>query len=148
MIWKRIPLPAWRNRPVPRLVSRDHRLMLLLAIVCGVSVLAGFPFQHARLDSTIAAIFFVIAYLTGGWFAAQDVWSGLKQRKIDIQFLMIAVALGALSVTHGLRRNTSLSFPRSATRSNSSRIIGHASQSDRFSNRSQESVATLRCKLD
>ncbi len=62
-------------------------------------VLAGFLFQHARLDSTIAAIFFVIAYLTGGWFAAQDVWSGLKQRKIDIQFLMIAVALGALFVS-------------------------------------------------
>lgn len=98
LIWKRIPLPAWRNRPFPRPVVRDYRVMLLLAATCGLTALAGFLVQRGQLNSTIAAIFFIIAYLSGGWFAIQDVSAGLKQRRIDIQFLMIAVALGALFV--------------------------------------------------
>jgi Cd2+/Zn2+-exporting ATPase len=98
VIWKRIPLPAWRNRPFPRPIVRDYRLMLLLAGVCGLSALAGFVLQRANFNSVAAPGCFVVAYLTGGWFAIQDVWSGLKQRKIDIQFLMMAVAIGTLFV--------------------------------------------------
>jgi Cd2+/Zn2+-exporting ATPase len=41
---------------------------------------------------------FIIAYLAGAWFATRDFWAALKQGKIDIHFLMIAVALGALFV--------------------------------------------------
>ena len=44
------------------------------------------------------APFFALAYLSGGWFATQDVWHALKRGKIDIHFLMVAVALGALFV--------------------------------------------------
>ncbi len=99
VIWKRIPLPAWRNRPVPRAVSRDHRIMLLLAGICGVSTLGGFLLQRAGFNPAMVAVCFAIAYLSGGWFATQDVWAGLKRRTIDIQFLMIAVALGALFVS-------------------------------------------------
>ena len=33
VIWKRIPLPTWRNRPFPRPVPRDYRVMLLLAAI-------------------------------------------------------------------------------------------------------------------
>ena len=29
VIWKRIALPTWRNRPFPRAVPRDYRVMLL-----------------------------------------------------------------------------------------------------------------------
>ncbi|HEV8419687.1 MAG TPA: hypothetical protein VGQ43_13200 [Candidatus Udaeobacter sp.] len=36
--------------------------------------------------------------MSGGWFATQGVWHALKRGKIDIQFLMVAVALGALFV--------------------------------------------------
>ena len=98
IIWKRIPLPAWRNRPVPPPIARDYRIMLLLAVVCGLSTLSGFLLQHAGVSAAPIALCFILAYLTGGWFATQDVWHALKQRKIDIQFLMIAVALGALFV--------------------------------------------------
>lgn len=98
IIWKRIPLPAWRNRPVPRTVARDHRIMLLLAAVCGVSTLCGYLLQRNGFKFPTVASCFAIAYLSGAWFATQDVWIGLKQRKIDIHFLMIAVALGALFV--------------------------------------------------
>ena len=98
LIWKRILLPRWRNRPVPAATIRDFRFMLLLAGVCGLSTLSGFLFQRVGFSGLLVASFFAIAYFTGGWFATQDLWRALKHGKIDIQFLMIAVALGALFV--------------------------------------------------
>jgi Cd2+/Zn2+-exporting ATPase len=98
VVWRRIRLPVWRNRPVPPPVERDHRLMLLLAVICGLSTLGGFLLQRAGVGAAPIALCFAVAYLTGGWFAAQDVAYELKRGKIDIHFLMIAVALGALAV--------------------------------------------------
>ena len=98
IIWKSIPLPAWRNRPFPRPVPRDYRVMLLLAGLCGLSTLTGFVLERAGVSPALSAFCFAVAYMAGAWFAMQDVWQGLKGRKIDIQFLMVAVALGALFV--------------------------------------------------
>ena len=98
VIWKRIPLPAWRNRPFPRPVPRDYRVMLLLAATCGLSTLVGFLLGRAGIRGELVAPFFALAYVSGGWFATQDVWHALKRGKIDIQFLMVAVAVGALFV--------------------------------------------------
>jgi Zn2+/Cd2+-exporting ATPase len=98
LIWKRISLPAWRNRPFPRLVTRDHHVMLLLAVLCGLSALAGFVLERTGFSTALTAPLFAVAYFAGGWFATQDVWQGLKSGKIDIHFLMIAVAVGALFV--------------------------------------------------
>ena len=98
IIWKSIPLPAWRNRPFPRPVPRDHRVMLLLAVACGLSTLIGFALERAGFSPAFSAVCFAVAYVAGGWFATQDLWHALEHRKIDIQFLMVAVALGALFV--------------------------------------------------
>jgi Zn2+/Cd2+-exporting ATPase len=98
VIWKRIALPTWRNRPFPRPVPRDYRVMLLLAAVCGLSALAGFFLSRVGIRGEFIAPLFAAAYVTGGWFATQDVWHALKRGKIDIQFLMVAVAVGALFV--------------------------------------------------
>lgn len=98
VIWKRIALPTWRNRPFPRPVLRDYRVMLLLAAICGLSTLTGFLLGRAGIRGEVLAPFFALAYVSGGWFATQDVWYALKRGKIDIQFLMVAVAVGALFV--------------------------------------------------
>ena len=98
VIWKRIPVPTWRNRPFPRAVPRDYRVMLVLAAICGLSTLIGFLLGRAGIRGEFIVPFFAVAYVTGGWFATQDVWHALKRGKIDIQFLMVAVALGALLV--------------------------------------------------
>jgi Zn2+/Cd2+-exporting ATPase len=99
LIWKRIALPVWRNRPFPRPIPRDYRVMLLLAGICGVGALSGFICERSGSNAGLVAVSFTLAYLAGGWFATQDMWHALKQRKIDIQFLMVAVALGALFVS-------------------------------------------------
>ncbi|HEU0207580.1 MAG TPA: hypothetical protein VFQ78_01245, partial [Candidatus Udaeobacter sp.] len=98
VIWKRIALPTWRNRPFPRPIPRDCRVMLLLAAICGFSTLAGFLLSRAGTRADLFAPLFVLAYISGGWFATQDVWHALQRGKIDIQFLMVAVAIGALFV--------------------------------------------------
>ena len=98
LIWKRIPLPRWRNRPVPVETPRDYRLMLALSGVCGLAALAGFIRQRGGAPALWTHPLFIIAYISGGWFAAQDVWRGLKRGRVDVQFLMIFVALGAALV--------------------------------------------------
>jgi Cd2+/Zn2+-exporting ATPase len=98
VIWRSIGLPAWRNRPFPRPVARDYRLMLLLAATCGFSTLVGFLLDRAGIRGDLLTPFFALGYVSGGWFATQDVWHALKRGKIDIQFLMVAVAVGALFV--------------------------------------------------
>jgi len=98
VIWKRIPLPTWRNRPFPRPVPRDYRVMLALAATCGLSTLTGFLLGRAGIRGELLTPFFTLAYVSGGWFATQDMWHALKRSKIDIQFLMVAVAVGALFV--------------------------------------------------
>ncbi|HZR78414.1 MAG TPA: cation-translocating P-type ATPase [Chthoniobacterales bacterium] len=98
LIWKRVRLPQWRNRPIPPATEHNYQLMLVLAGLCGLSTLAGFVLVRAGFSNVAVPIVFAIAYFCGGWFAAQDVVRGLKQRKIDIQFLMIFVALGAAAV--------------------------------------------------
>ncbi len=95
VFWKRIALPKWRNRPVPPATPRDYRIMLALAGVCGLCALAGFVLERAQLHGGLVMALFTIAYIAGGWFATQDVWIGLKHRRIDVQFLMVFVALGA-----------------------------------------------------
>ncbi len=99
VIWKRVLLPAWRNRPVPPTMVRDYRIMLVLASICGASTLSGFVLLRAGFPAAWFAPCFAVAYFSGAWFAAQDFWAALKQGKIDIQFLMIAVAIGALFVS-------------------------------------------------
>ncbi len=98
LIWKRIRLPQWRNRSVPPAVEHDHRVMFALVAICGATTLLGFFLQRAGFSGAWLIAPFVLAYLSGGWFATQDVWRGLKQHKIDIQFLMFFVALGAATV--------------------------------------------------
>src|SRR5436190_19981357 len=98
VISKRIALPTWRNRPFPRPLTRDYRFMLLLAAICGVSTLTGFLLGRAGIRADLLTPFFALAYVCGGWFATQDVWHALKRGKVDIQFLMVAVAVGALFV--------------------------------------------------
>ena len=98
VIWKQIPLPQWRNRPVPPAVPHDYRVMFALVALCGASALAGFLLQRSEFSIRSILPCFAFAYLSGGWFATHDVWRGLRQRKIDIQFLMVFVALGAATV--------------------------------------------------
>jgi Cd2+/Zn2+-exporting ATPase len=96
----------WRDIPFPKIVQRDVEFLedehdvdewkpqLAAAVLCGVSGLAGFFLK----DPSWSVGAYVVAYLAGSWFTAQEVWERLRQRAIDVHFLMLAVAAGSASI--------------------------------------------------
>ena len=96
----------WRNIPWPKVVQRDVEFIehadhidewkgqLFAAGLCGVAGLAGYFFQA----TPYALYCHLLAYLAGGWFTVEEVWERLRQRAIDVHFLMLAVAVGSASI--------------------------------------------------
>ncbi len=97
----------WRDLPLPRIVPRvveipdhehDHtdewKWQLAAALLCGaLGLLGGFV-----LSGHFSTTAFALAYLAGAWFTVVEVWEGLQERKIDVHFLMLAVAAGAACI--------------------------------------------------
>lgn len=100
---------CWRDIPLPKIAPRemeihddDHHIdewkgQLALAIACGVFGLAGYFLGRAGF-STWSLVSFIAAFLTGAWFPAEEVLERLRQRAIDVHFLMLAVAAGSASI--------------------------------------------------
>ncbi len=96
----------WRDIPFPKVVQRDVEFLeeehdvdewkpqLVAAVLCGVFGLAGY-FLESRPVGLAA---YLLAYLAGSWFTAQEVWERLRLRTIDVHFLMLAVAAGSASI--------------------------------------------------
>jgi Cd2+/Zn2+-exporting ATPase len=95
----------WRDLPFPKIVPREIELhdeehgvdewkaQLAAAILCGVFGLAGY-----FLPAPFKLVFFVAAYLAGGFYPAEEVWERLQKRVLDVHFLMLAVAVGAACI--------------------------------------------------
>ncbi len=102
----------WRDLPFPKIVQRDveflehadedhdhhhadeWKLQLVLAVACGgLGLLAAYAVPAAWRVPV-----FVLSYLAGAWFPAEEVWERLRQRAIDVHFLMLAVAAGSASI--------------------------------------------------
>ncbi|MGP8020505.1 MAG: heavy metal translocating P-type ATPase [Limisphaerales bacterium] len=99
----------WRDMPFPKVVPRDVEFLehvgeidewktqLAAAILCGVFGLAGF-FLGRFGQATLSVLSFIVAYLAGGFYPAEEVWERLRKRTIDVHFLMIFVAVGAATI--------------------------------------------------
>ena len=102
----------WRDLPFPKVVQRDveflehandehghdhadeWKLQLVLAFACGaLGLIAAYA-----VNETWRVPMFVLSYIAGAWFPAEEVWERLRQRAIDVHFLMIAVAAGSASI--------------------------------------------------
>ncbi|MBC8095080.1 MAG: cadmium-translocating P-type ATPase [Akkermansiaceae bacterium] len=99
----------WRDIPWPKVVPREMELpddehidehinewkaQLALAGACGVlGLLAAYVVPAAWRIPV-----FLLSYLAGAWFPAEEVWERLRQRAIDVHFLMLAVAAGSASI--------------------------------------------------
>jgi Zn2+/Cd2+-exporting ATPase len=96
----------WRDIPWPKVVQRDVEFLehaeevdewkgqLAAAVLCGVFGLGGFFFR----EQSFSVVGYVLAYLAGSWYTAQEVWERLQKRAIDVHFLMLAVAAGSASI--------------------------------------------------
>ncbi len=100
----------WRDLPWPKVVQRDvefiedddhaeHHInewktQLVLAVACGVLGLLAAHVVPAAWRIPV----FVLSYLAGAWYPAEEVWERIRKRAIDVHFLMLAVAVGSASI--------------------------------------------------
>lgn len=98
--WREMPWPEVEE--VHRLAKtheEDWRFLAIYAGICGVCGLTGFILALLGIGPHwLPYVFYLIAIIAGGWDAAHDVVHKLPKGELDIHFLMIAVAVGAVSI--------------------------------------------------
>ncbi len=80
--------------------SREEWQMLAIqAVICGVTMIGGVV-AGRLFDAPVWIVnsLFGISLIAGGWDAAKDAWEKISERQLDIHFLMLAVAAGAVSI--------------------------------------------------
>ena len=96
-LWREMEWPEITAEPSPE--DQEWRTLSVLAAICGTVGIAGVLAQHFLSSLPwLAKSLFVVGLVTGGWDAAVDTWANLKKREIDIHFLMLAVAVGAVFI--------------------------------------------------
>ncbi len=96
-----------RRRWLPRMATRevelhepDHagewKAQLMASGLCAIFGVAGWWASGA--PAGLATGLFAAAYLAGARFTVQEVWEKLREREIDVHFLMVAVAAGAAAI--------------------------------------------------
>jgi Zn2+/Cd2+-exporting ATPase len=109
--WTKFPLPVFVPREVHFDDSDAHvdewKWQLAAAMACGALGLAAFLLRDAH--SFASRVLFLLAYVAGAWFVVDEIWGGLQERKLDVHFLMLAVAVGSASIG-GWAEGTALLF--------------------------------------
>ncbi len=95
--WREV---EWLNRGAPdRAEEPEWKKLAVLAAVCGAGGIAGALTQHfLPAAGWLSWIFFGLGLVAGAWDAAIDTWDNLRKREIDIHFLMLIVAAGAVAI--------------------------------------------------
>ena len=95
--WREMEWPEMREEEAP--AEGEWRTLAWLAGICGVAGIAGAVAGRMAPDLPwLARGLFVVGLVAGGWDAAIDTWANLKKREVDIHFLMLAVAIGAMFI--------------------------------------------------
>ena len=77
----------------------EWKLLALLATVCGVGGLTAFALSATGAVSPVVVnAIYGVALIAGGWDAVIDTGENLRRWKVDIHFLMLAVAVGAVLI--------------------------------------------------
>ncbi len=98
-LWREMEWPEIKAEPTPG--EQEWRTLSTLAAICGVAgIFGGLASYLAPGIPWIAKGFFLLGVIAGGWDAAVDTWENLRKRDIDIHFLMLAVAIGAIAIDH------------------------------------------------
>jgi Cd2+/Zn2+-exporting ATPase len=100
--WRDIPFPRMVPRDVEYLESAEHieehinewKWQLAAALLCGGLGLAA----HFLLTGGASIAVYVLSFIAGGFFPAEEVWERIQKRTLDVHFLMLAVAVGSASI--------------------------------------------------
>jgi Zn2+/Cd2+-exporting ATPase len=95
----------WREFAWPELDEAEKaeesewKELAILAATCGVFGALGYASDKLTIGPEwLSRALYGVALVAGGWDAVKDTWENLKERKVDIHFLMLAVAVGAMSI--------------------------------------------------
>lgn len=103
-LWK------WRDFswPEPEELEQQSReewqVLAWQAGICGVALVAAVIVSKLAGESTSGALFFtsrilfIISLVAGAWDAVIDAWETMRKKGLDIHFLMLAVAAGAVAI--------------------------------------------------
>ena len=93
-LWKILGGVKLEVRQLPSVVGagKKWKVPLALAVVCGMAGLLGW-----WAEGWIGKLFFLVAYLAGGWKTGEEVAHRFKTGVLDIHFLMLAVAAGKVT---------------------------------------------------
>jgi len=80
-----------------RSLYRQNRELLFVALA-GVFTLTGFLLERSGGPVWAPLLFYLGAYLYGGWDIAHHAWHALRERRFDTDLLMLVAALGAAAL--------------------------------------------------
>ena len=84
---------------VHKLIGKSEKTELYFAILCGIFLLTAFLIQKkAVLPEWIFLISYTISYVFGSYFIIIAAYQKIVKGSFDIDFLMIAAAVGAYLV--------------------------------------------------
>ncbi len=97
--WREFEWPKLEPAVDPHAEKAEWKELTVLASVCAVFGLAGFAVDKLTIGPAWLHIgLYAIALTAGGWDAAADSWKSIRAGKLDIHFLMLSVAIGAVCV--------------------------------------------------
>jgi Cd2+/Zn2+-exporting ATPase len=77
----------------------EWQALAVQATVCGVALAAGFAMERlTAVPQSVVIGCYGVSLIAGGWDAAKDAWAGFFDRRVDVHFLMLAVAAGAVAI--------------------------------------------------
>jgi Cd2+/Zn2+-exporting ATPase len=97
--WSEFAWPEPRPAEGPQEYDSEWKLLAALAGACGVLGLTAFVGGHFWGEATgLTRALYMLALVAGGWDATKDTWEKMRQGRLDIHFLMLAVAAGAVAI--------------------------------------------------
>jgi Zn2+/Cd2+-exporting ATPase len=70
-------------------------LMVRMTVITLVSLLLGWGSERMLPFAFVPWTLYAVAYINGSFYSVQKAWASLRQRRFDVNLLMIAAALGA-----------------------------------------------------
>ncbi len=92
-----VPAPAPAEAPAQPRFPRE-RLEVIFTAINGVTGLAAFLGARLGIVPELIPVLYLIAYVSGGYYGLMDALALLRERRLDVNLLMIAAALGAAAI--------------------------------------------------
>jgi Cd2+/Zn2+-exporting ATPase len=96
--WREFEWPEAEE--MERRSEEEWRALAVQAAICGLALGAAWLLQKTvpQVPATLVRGIYTLSMVSGGWDAAKDAWEHLRERRLDVHFLMLAVAAGAVAV--------------------------------------------------